>query len=181
MNLAGYILRRFGWKFTINGELPARCVVCVAPHTSNWDFIIGELCIRSVGKTASFLMKDAWFFFPLGYLLKAIGGIPVSRRKSNHVTTTVVNAFNQSESLLVAVTPEGTRSRNAHWHKGFLYIAHEAKVPIVMGCINYKTREVVIEHPFTPTDDPDADMALIKRYYAQRADAARYPEKFTTE
>ena len=181
MNLAGYILRRRGWKFEIQCELPSRGVVCVAPHTSNWDFILGELAIRSVGKTAGFLMKSTWFFFPLGVLLRAIGGIPVSRRRHTNVTAGVVESFHKRDSLLVAVTPEGTRSANANWHKGFLFIAREAKVPVILGCIDYKRRLVSLEQLFTPGDDPDSDLAAIKRYYAGRGDAARFPEKFVIE
>ena len=63
MNLAARILKWKHWNFKLNTEIPDKCVICVAPHTSNWDFILGELCIRSIGKTASFLMKKTWFFF----------------------------------------------------------------------------------------------------------------------
>ena len=70
-----------------------KAIICVAPHTSNWDFIVGELAIRSVGRKAGFMMKSSWFFFPLGYLLKAIGGIPVVRsgKKSSLVDAIVHN------------------------------------------------------------------------------------------
>ena len=83
-------MKNHGWKFVVNIPPVNKCVICVAPHTSNWDFIMGELASRSVGMKAKFLMKDAWFFFPLKYLLKALGGIPVSRRHSTNVTGGVV-------------------------------------------------------------------------------------------
>lgn len=179
MKLAKYILKKTGWEFHISDDVPDKCVVCVAPHTSNWDFIIGEICIRSVGKRAGFLMKDAWFFFPLGYLLKAIGGIPVSRKHHNNVTAGVVKTFGKIDKIMVAVTPEGTRSLNPQWHKGFLYIAKEASVPVVMGCIDYKRRKVTIEKPFIVGDDIDGDLKKIKDYFSSKGDAARYPEKFS--
>lgn len=153
--------------------------MCVAPHTSNWDFIIGEVCIRSVGRTAGFLMKDTWFFFPLGYLLRAIGGIPVSRKRRTHVTDSVVEAFKSDDRLMVAVTPEGTRSRNANWHTGFLHIARKADVPVVMGTIDYESRLVKIEKPFYPSADVEADMEKIKEYFSTRGHIAKYPDKFT--
>ncbi|MBP5561200.1 MAG: 1-acyl-sn-glycerol-3-phosphate acyltransferase [Muribaculaceae bacterium] len=180
MNLWGRILHRRGWTFTIAHPEVEKCVVCVAPHTSNWDFIMGELCIRSVGRTASFLMKDTWFFFPLGWLLRRIGGIPVSRKKHKNVTGGVVAEFKRKKHLWVAVTPEGTRSRNEHWHKGFLHIAREAGVPVVLAYIDYSRHHVCVDRLFEPTDDTDADMLAIKRYFHDHADAARYPEKFTT-
>lgn len=68
-----------GWSVDISVPDFPKAIICVAPHTSNWDFIMGELAIRSVGRKAGFMMKSSWFFFPLGYLLRAIGGVPVHR------------------------------------------------------------------------------------------------------
>ena len=50
MNLSAEILRMFGWvvEFTVP-DYP-KCIICVAPHTSNWDFILGELAIHAVGR-----------------------------------------------------------------------------------------------------------------------------------
>lgn len=86
MNLSKWILRIAGWKVIITEPDYPKCIICVAPHTSNWDFILGELAITSVGRRAGFLMKESWFFFPLGYFFRAIGGIPVPRKKkiNNH-------------------------------------------------------------------------------------------------
>lgn len=178
MNLAKWILQRAGWTFNINIPPTDKCVICVAPHTSNWDFVLGELAIRSVGMKASFLMKDTWFFFPMGCLMRTLGGIPVKRSRSTNVTSNVADEFKRHERLWVAVTPEGTRSRNEHWHKGFLYMAQEAHVPVVLGYIDYATKEVCIDRVFNSSGDVDTDMVAIKKYYQSRN--ARYPEKFAT-
>ena len=169
-----------GWKFVVNIPPLKKCVICVAPHTSNWDFIMGELAIHSVGMKAGFLMKDTWFFFPLKYLLFALGGVPVSRERRTNVTGGVIDSFNRHETLAVAVTPEGTRSRNPHWHKGFLYMAKEADVPIVLGYFDYKEKIACLDCIFEPTGDVDADMLAIKQYYINKGKGARYPEKFAT-
>ncbi len=179
MNLAGLILKSRGWKFVTNVELPPKCIICVAPHTSNWDFILGELCIRSKGMKAGFLMKDTWFFFPLGLLLRKIGGVPVAQHRRTNVSSTVVESLKTHDKLAIAVTPEGTRSLNAKWHKGFLYIAHEANVPVILAYVNYPERIVCIDREFMPTGDVDADMEQIKRYYNEHG-RARFPEKFST-
>ena len=178
MNWAGRLLKRARWTFAVNLDMPDKCVICVAPHTSNWDFILGEISIRSVGKSAHFLMKDTWFKFPLGPIMRRIGGIPVKRSRHTHVTDSVVNEFNSNSHLWVAVTPEGTRSANPNWHKGFLHIAQAAKVPVLLAYIDYAKREVCIDREFEPTGDTDADIVTIKKYYASRT--AKYPEKFTT-
>ena len=178
MNLAKWILDRSGWKFACNIPPTAKCVICVAPHTSNWDFVLGELATRSVEMKACFLMKSTWFFFPMGYVMRALGGIPVNRSHSTHVADSVVAEFNRRDRLWVAVTPEGTRSRNDHWHTGFLRIAQAAGIPVVLGYIDYGTREVCIDRIFQPTGDIDADMMAIKRYYQGRT--GRHPEQFDT-
>lgn len=176
MNLAKWILDLAGWKFSSNIPPTPKCVICVAPHTSNWDFVLGELATRSVGMKASFLMKSTWFFFPMGYLMRGLGGIPVDRSGHAHVTDGVVAEFNRHERLWVAVTPEGTRSHNTHWHTGFLRIAQAANVPVVLGYIDYGTREVCIDRIFDVTGDIEADMQAIKRYY--KGHIGRHPENF---
>lgn len=160
----------------MNIDAPAKCVVCVAPHTSNWDFVIGELGSRSVGLKASFLMKDTWFFFPMGSIMRALGGIPVKQHTHTKVSEQVVEAFKQHDRLWVAVTPEGTRSPNPHWHKGFLHIAKDAGVPLLLAYIDYGTRTACIDREFAPTGDVEADLAAIKDYYRQFQ--GRFPEKF---
>ena len=177
--LLGRIMKNHGWKFVVNIPSVDKCVICAAPHTSNWDFIMGELASRSVGMKAKFLMKDTWFFFPLKYVLRALGGIPVSRSHRTNVTGGVIDCFKSSHHLAVAVTPEGTRSRNTHWHRGFLHIAQAAGVPVVLGYIDYGTKEICIDRIFETTGDVDADMAAIKRYYQGRT--AKHPENFATE
>ena len=178
MNLAKWILDRAGWKFSCNIPPTPKCVICVAPHTSNWDFVLGELATRSVGMKSSFLMKSTWFFFPMGCVMRGLGGIPVDRSGHAHVTDGVVAEFNRRDRLWVAVTPEGTRSRNTQWHTGFLRIAQAAQVPVVLGYIDYGTREVCIDRIFVPTGDVDADMTAIKRYY--QGHTGRHPEQFAT-
>jgi len=176
MNLAGWILKKTGWRFEVNIPPTPKCVICVAPHTSNWDFIVGEVGIRSVGMSSGFLMKDTWFFFPLGYILKSLGGIPVKRSAHTGVSEHVVEAFNNHEHLWVAVTPEGTRSPNSNWHKGFLHIAREAGVPIALAYIDYEQKVACVDRIFNMSDDVDADMVAIKSYYSKRK--GKHPEKF---
>ncbi len=93
--LSAAILRLLGWRVTITIPDYPKSIVCVAPHTSNWDFVLGELAYTSVGRKAGFLMKDTWFFWPLGCFFRAIGGIAVPRRRrgARSVTEVVVEKF----------------------------------------------------------------------------------------
>lgn len=179
MNLAGWLLRMAGWRVRITLPDRDKCVICVAPHTSNWDFVLGKLAYWSVGRRANFLMKEAWFVWPLGYIFRALGGIPVPRRRGSSLTEHLVTLMKQRPQMNLAVTPEGTRSLNSKWRSGFLHIAYEAQVPIELGLIDYAKREIVITKSFTPSGNVEADMKAVKQYY--RGAHALYPEKFTID
>lgn len=179
MNLAGHILKLFGWTVTCAVPDYPKSIICVAPHTSNWDFILGKLAYWSVGRHAGFLMKETWFFFPLNLLFKALGGIPVPRRRGSSLVETIVEKFNASDRMTLAITPEGTRSRTADWRHGFLYIARDAKIPIVLAALDFKDKKVLLERTFNPTGDVEADLRAIKDYY--KPFSGKHPENFTTE
>ncbi len=179
MNLWKKILEMSGWKFSVDVELPQKCVICVAPHTSNMDFFLGLCAYRALGRKANFLMKRFWFFFPLGPILKSLGGIPVKRKgKHSSLTESVVEKFRESDYLNLAVTPEGTRSATEKWRTGFLYIAYGADVPILLAVIDYSRKLITIDRKYTPTGDVDIDMKAIRSYYSGFKSAARYPDKF---
>ena len=181
MNFAGWILKISGWKVDVTVPDYPKCIICVAPHTSNWDFVIGKLAYSSIGRKAGFLMKESWFFWPMGAIFRALGGVPVPRgkKRKGSLVDFLIDKFNSSEKLAIAITPEGTRSRTADWHTGFLRIALAAKVPVTLGALDFKNKNVVITDTFYPTDDIDDDMRQIKAYYSKYE--GKYPENFTTD
>lgn len=179
MNIASLLLKLSGWKVKITVPDYSKCIICVAPHTSNWDFILGKLAYASVGRKAGFLMKEAWFFWPLGCFFRAIGGIAVPKARGSQLSDIIIRKFGETKRMQLAITPEGTRSRVTRWRTGFLHIAQEAGVPIVLGAIDAATKQIVIEREFKPTGDIEADMKAIKKYYSHFT--ALYPDKFTTE
>lgn len=179
MNLSKLILRIFGWKVEITTPDYPKCLICVAPHTSNWDFILGELAYRSVGRKAGFLMKEQWFKWPLGAIFRAMGGIPVRKKRGSSLTDVIVEKYKSSTRLSLAITPEGTRSRTSEWRHGFLHIAMQANVPLLLGAIDYKKKYIEIKTEFTPTGNIDADMKAVKQFYSHFN--AKFPEKFCTD
>jgi 1-acyl-sn-glycerol-3-phosphate acyltransferase len=112
----------------------------MGPHTSNWDFIIGRLAFSHFGVKGKFLIKKEAFFFPFGYILKAMGGIPVNRGKSTNLIDQAVQYFDESEELYMVFTPEGTREYSPEWKIGFYYIAQKANVPIYIGYMDYEKK-----------------------------------------
>lgn len=157
-----YIL---GWKKIITVPNYDKCVMCVAPHTSNWDLLYGKIFYNSLGKKASFMMKKEWFFFPLGLFFKGIGGIPVDRGRKTSLVDQMVNVFNKSSYFNLAITPEGTRKPNPDWKKGFYFIALKAQVPIVLIGIDYPTKTITIGKTVFPSGDFVKDMNEIKLYF----------------
>lgn len=178
MNIWGLILKCTGWKAHITVPYRDKAVICVAPHTSNWDFIIGLLAYRSVGRKACFLMKEFWFFFPLKYILKALGGIPVRKNPAQPLTSIIIEDFKKMPRLNLAVTPEGSRSPVEKWRTGFLTIAYNAKVPIQLGVIDFKNKEVIVAREYIPVGNYDKDILEIRKYFSKYKDAAKYPEKY---
>lgn len=176
--LSYFILKCFGWKAIVSGEVTQKSVICFAPHTSNLDFIIGKLFSWSIGRQFSFLMKKSWFVFPLCYFLKVIGGIPVDRSKSNATVNQMIEAFAVHEHFHLAIAPEGTRSRVSHWKMGFYHIASGANVPIELAYIDYEKKQVGIGKSLYLSGDVSSDLYEIQQFYQNIF--PRYPEKFNS-
>ncbi|MFT5582369.1 MAG: 1-acyl-sn-glycerol-3-phosphate acyltransferase [Lentimonas sp.] len=163
-----FILKIFGWKIDPNPPQGVKkCVVVMGPHTSNWDFIIGRMTFSYYGVNAKFLIKKELFFFPMGLILKAMGGIPVDRKKGSNVTDQAVSIFSNSEDIYMVFTPEGTRSYNPNWKRGFYHIAKRANVPIYIGYIDYKKKIGGFASLFEPTGDIKKDILAIKKVLSQ--------------
>ena len=154
-----------GWKTNVTVPNYDKCVICAAPHTTNWDLFIGKLFYGAIGRKTSFMMKKEWFFFPLGLIFKAVGGIPVYRGKRNSLVDQMAERFATSQKFNLAITPEGTRKANPHWKKGFYYIALKAQVPILLIGIDYEKKTITATKEIIPSGDIDKDMQEIKLYF----------------
>ena len=76
---------------------------------------------------------------------------------------------------MILITPEGTRTYQPRWRKGYYFAALCANVPIRLGYLDYKHQEAGIGPPVYPTGDYEADEAKIKAFY--RTKTGRFPEK----
>lgn len=177
-SFARFILKLFGWDVVI--KIPpevTKMVVMMAPHTSNWDFLIGWLGFMSIGVNSKYLIKKEAFFFPLGKILSAMGAIPVDRQSSTNIVIQVGDLFKNKDSLYITITPEGTRSLSPNWKRGFYYIAEHAQVPIAFGFLDYKKKVGGIGGMIFPTGNYDADLKVIEAFYSTIN--AKFPEKFS--
>jgi len=161
------VFRLFGW--TLEGEPPeeSKYVAVFAPHTSLWDAVMG-LGIRFglEKRPASWLVKDSICRWPFRGILLWLGAIPIDRSGGHNVVDQVVAIYDRRDTMILGVTPEGTRKRVARWKTGFYRIAHKAGVPILLCYVDFKRKVAGVGPLLHPTGDTEADMAKIAEFYA---------------
>lgn len=171
------LYKQLGWKKDVSEEHPDKYIICLAPHTSNWDFIIGQLYMRAEGMRINFMMKKEWFVGPLGTFFRKIGGVPVWRDKKSSLTDNLAETARSSKRFSLCVTPEGTRSINPEWKKGFYFIALKAKMPILLYGVDYQKKMIQCTKTIIPDGDIERQMREIKLYYKEFK--GKKPEKFS--
>lgn len=157
------ILSTLGWKVT--GIFPNidKSVIIFAPHTSYWDAFFGKLLLMQTDIKYKFLSKEEFFKFPLKYFFQLYGSIPVSRNKE--YVDEIVSLFEQSDNLHIVLSPEGQLAKTDHWKKGFYYMASRANVPIIVGYIDYKKKEIGVKGVIRDTTDLRKTMLEISQMY----------------
>ena len=161
-------LRLNGWQ--IQGTLPpeaAKSVLIAAPHTSNWDLPYTLMVAFALRLNICWMGKHSLFRWPVGGLMRWLGGVAVDRGKNNNLVAASAATIRQSTgSLQMVVPPEGTRGKTRQWKTGFYFIALQAQVPIILAYMDYHRKLSGLGPVFTPSGDVEADMAEIKRFYA---------------
>ena len=154
-----------GWS--VAGEVPRGIpfVAIVAPHTSNWDFPVGLAAAFQLRVDVRWLGKHTLFKPPFGGLMKWLGGYPVNRSAPQGITAQAVEMFEKETDLILAITPEGTRSKVTEWKTGFYRIAVAANVPVLMAYFDYPNKVVGLGPLFYPTGDMEKDMKEIQAFY----------------
>ena len=173
--LARLILRLIGWRTEVTVPIPAKCVIVGAHHTTNADFFMTLFLLFANDLRFNWIAKDSAFRWPLGWIMRKLGGIPVVRSTRSNFVQQVVERFNTSSRFSVAIAPEGTRRESNYWKSGFYYIALGAGVPIMLGYADYARKVVGIGEQITPSGDIHADMLEIARFY--EGVTPRYPHK----
>lgn len=171
------LYKRWGWAKHVTVAHPDKYIICLAPHTSNWDFLLGQLYMRSEGMHINFLMKREWFRWPLGIIFKSMGGIPVYRDKHTSMTDQLADIAKKSTTFHLCITPEGTRSLNPDWKKGFYFIALKAQIPILLYGVDYEKKIIECTKSMVPTGDFEREMKEIKLYFKDYK--GKRPELFT--
>ena len=155
-----------GW--TIKGMVPdeERIVIIAAPHTSNWDFVLAMLAIFGLNIKLRWLGKHSIFKPGFKNFFKWLGGIPVYRDNPSNLIDNVVKIVKREKSIVIAMTPEGTRKKVKRWKTGFLRIAKQTQSKILLISIDAPTKSIEIGKIFNPTGNSEDDLAFIQKYYS---------------
>jgi len=178
--ISTYILTGvLGWKIT--GEFPdvKKSIIIFAPHTSYFDALYGKIALKEFGVKHTFLSKKELFFFPMNFVMKYYGSIPIHNSEGNNVIYQVVKMLADSNSLHIILSPEGTRTKVAKWNKGFYYMAWKAKVPIVVAYIDYQKKEIGIKGVIDNPCDIHTVMHQINTMYKDVT--GKHPENFSLD
>ncbi len=160
------MLGAIGWR--IDGDVPdvPKLVAIVAPHTSSWDFVVGVVALFALDGRVTFLGKDALFGWPLGAMMRWLGGIPVDRLNPSGMVERTVAEFRRRDRMVLALAPEGTRKKVVRWRSGFYHVAVGARVPIVPVAFDWATKTIRIGAPIVTAGRLEDDMQTMAAFYA---------------
>ncbi|HBC17913.1 MAG TPA: acyl-phosphate glycerol 3-phosphate acyltransferase, partial [Alcanivorax sp.] len=154
-----------------------RAVIAGGPHTSNWDGVLALVSRSALQQDVNVMIKHSLFKGPLGWLLRKLGAMPIERGKAGGMVEQTVAQFRQRDKLLIAVTPEGTRSNAEQWKLGFYHIAKQANVPIILALADYKAKTFSFPVVIYPSDDMEADLQQIYAHFASAT--PKHPSKLS--
>ena len=122
----------------------------------------------------SWFGKHTIFVPPWGWWLRRLGGIPVDRRSPQSLVTQMTGQFKSRDYLILAVPPEGTRSKVDRWKSGFYHIATQSRVPIGLGYLDYERKLCGLGMFVFPSGNVKQDMDRIRDFY--RNIRGKYPD-----
>jgi len=159
------LLRLARWR--LDGQVPnlPKFVIVGAPHTSNWDYIMTLLAMFALGGNFHYVAKHTVFKGPLGRLFRWLGGVGVDRQKSHGFVQQMVDRFERQTAFILAIMPEGTRSKVRKWRSGFYFIALGAGVPIMLVTFDYSKRHILLGPTIQPSGEYDSDLEQIQSHY----------------
>jgi 1-acyl-sn-glycerol-3-phosphate acyltransferase len=171
------LLRLTGWRFA-GADFPdaKRMVLIVAPHTSNWDFPLGVMAMYALRIRGTYLGKHTLFRFPLGIVMRFLGGIPVDRTASQDVVGQTVAIAQGMDRAIIVIAPEGTRKLTPKWKTGFYRIAQQGGMPIFPVAFDYARKEIRFFPLFHPTGDLEGDLDALRANFT--SSMARYPAQY---
>lgn len=170
--IARIILKLSGWKTV--GDVPPTAILVGAPHTSNWDFVITQLLAWDNSITIRLLVKESFFRFPMGLLMRGLGAVSLDRANPTATIKRLLEdqQADQNQTFLLGMAAEGTRSKSEYWKSGFYRIALQTGLPITLAFLDRPSKTVGWGPTFHPSGDtPEAiraDMDMLREFFADK-------------
>ena len=174
----GWMLRKMGWESVGGPMKEPKAIVLGVPHTSVWDFLVSYLFYTSLGKVAHIMIKESFFFWPLGSILRACGAVPVNQKTASTTVKSLISIMEEVPEFHLAIAPEGTRALTKRWKSGYHLIAKETGATVYLGYYDWGRKRISVGKPIELTDDPKADMQRIYDYYRPLGVQGFHKEKF---
>lgn len=171
-------LRAFGWTLADEVPIADRAVFVAAPHTSNWDLPFTLAVAWALDMDISWAGKSSLFKPPFGFVMRALGGVPIDRSKRQNQVESIADAIKGAKRLYLVIAPSGTRSKRDHWKSGFYRIAQAADVPMMLGFLDYEKKRGGLAFTMQPSGDIAKDMSEIRAFYANVR--GKHPEREST-
>jgi 1-acyl-sn-glycerol-3-phosphate acyltransferase len=173
------VLKLMGWRYSGTFPCSSKMILAIAPHTSNWDFVLGIAVAFNLRLKISFFGKHNLFIPPFGRILRRLGGIPIERSTKHGVVDGMADRMREAESMVLCLAPEGTRSAISPWKTGFLHIAHKANVPVLLVAFVYKKKHLEFGPMHNISDNTQHELNRIYLHFEQAQ--GKYPEKMITK
>jgi 1-acyl-sn-glycerol-3-phosphate acyltransferase len=161
------LLAALRWR--VEGEVPdlPKFLIAVAPHTSNWDFVVGAAAMFALDLKLTFIGKHTLFRWPFDGVLRWMGGVPVDRGAPHGLVGEAVRGFASAGERILAIAPQGTRKPVPRFKSGFLRIARGAEVPVLLASLDYAARCVRFGPLFMPGEDIDEELRKVEAFFGQ--------------
>jgi 1-acyl-sn-glycerol-3-phosphate acyltransferase len=175
-SLARWLLRVTGWQTVGARPTCDHYVLIAAPHTSNWDFPLMLIFAAAFDIKVTWMAKHSLFYPPMGWIMRALGGMPIIRHRNQNVVAAMVAAFDTVPHLVLVVPTEGTREKSEYWKSGFYHIARQAGVPIVPSFLDFGRKLGGFGPALAITGDVQEDMQYFRDFYCGMQ--GKFPDQF---
>ncbi|MBQ9184471.1 MAG: 1-acyl-sn-glycerol-3-phosphate acyltransferase [Bacteroidales bacterium] len=176
----GWLLRKMGWT-SVGGPCPEdKAIILGVPHTSIWDFLVSYLFYAQFGKKAKVMIKKEFFFWPMGPLLRKLGGVPTDRTNAAAMVKGLIDEMERDDSFILAIAPEGTRKPVKKWKTGYHTIAKAVNCPVYLGYFDWGRKRVGRGEIFQLTDNAREDTDKIQAIYETMGLKGKHPKGYIT-
>lgn len=158
-----------GWEILNRPPDLKKYILIAGPHTALIDTVYALAISWALHLSPTVFIKHTMFRWPIGWLFRRVGGVPIDRTAPQGTVAQVAAEFERRDEWVLLIAPDGRRIKEGHhrdhrWKTGFYHIAMAANLPIVAGRADFKHKEVGFSAPLIPTGNKEDDIAELKSF-----------------